>query len=91
IPAGVYIETIHSRTTRAFSNACYLLLPFKVGENGWTRTSDGAQTGIVIEDEESQPKGDDESLYQSGLNGFNDRGYIQLDKVLIRWAQMVEA
>ncbi|KAB8221076.1 hypothetical protein BDV33DRAFT_202800 [Aspergillus novoparasiticus] len=91
IPAGLYIKTIHSRTSRAFSNACYLLLPFKVGENGWTRTSDGARTGIVIDDEESQPKGDDESLYQSGLNGFNDRGNVQLDKVLIRWAQMVEA
>ncbi|OGM49595.1 hypothetical protein ABOM_001633 [Aspergillus bombycis] len=90
LPAGLYIESIHSKTTRAFSNTCYLLLPFKVGQNGWTRTSDGAQTGIDIDDIESHPKGDDKSLYQSGLNGFGDRGMVQLDKVLLRWAQMVE-
>ncbi|KAE8373377.1 hypothetical protein BDV26DRAFT_296977 [Aspergillus bertholletiae] len=86
IPAGLYIETIHSKSTRAFSNECYLLLPFTVGGNGWTQTSDGAQAGITIDDEESHPKGDDESLYQSGLNGFNDRRSVQLHKVLIRWA-----
>ncbi|KOC14531.1 hypothetical protein AFLA70_5g008912 [Aspergillus flavus AF70] len=91
IPAGLYIDTIHPRTTRAFSNGCYLLLPFEAGENGWTRTSDGAQTRIMIDDEESQPKGNDESLYQPGLNGFNDCGNVQLDKVLICWAQVVEA
>ena len=34
IPAGLYIETIYSRTSRAFSNAYYLLLPFKVEANG---------------------------------------------------------
>ncbi|KAE8307476.1 hypothetical protein BDV41DRAFT_584472 [Aspergillus transmontanensis] len=39
---------------------------------------------------QSHPEGDDKSLYQSGLNGFGDRGMVQLDKVLLRWAQMVE-
>ncbi|KAB8200567.1 hypothetical protein BDV34DRAFT_230171 [Aspergillus parasiticus] len=90
LPAGLYIERIHSKTNRAFSNACYLLLPFVVGRNGWTRTSDGAQTGISIDEIESYPEEDDKSLYQSGLNGFGDRGMVQLDKVLLRWAQMVE-
>lgn len=89
IPAGLYLVG-DDRLNQAFENSCRLLLPFKLGSNGWARLSDYEVLGMKPWDDEARPADVNSELYQSGYNGFLGRRDVQIHKVLLNWAQRVE-
>lgn len=89
IPAGLYLVG-DDRLNQAFENACQLLLPFKLGSNGWARLSDHEVLGMTPWDDEPQPADVNSELYQSGYNGFFGLRDVQIHKVLLNWAERVE-
>ncbi|GAB1195940.1 hypothetical protein APSETT444_005205 [Aspergillus pseudonomiae] len=89
-PAGLYMSSIQYPSNREFSNGCYLLLPFNIGQYGRACTSDNQQMGVDACDTVPKPKGMHDDLYQSGYNGFVDLRHVQLHKVLQNWASNIE-
>ncbi|KAB8226930.1 uncharacterized protein BDW43DRAFT_317305 [Aspergillus alliaceus] len=77
-------------SNREFSNGCYLLLPFSIGEYGWACTSDNQQMGVAPWDDVPESKGTHDDLYQPRYNGFMGLRDVQLHKVLRNWASNIE-
>ncbi|KAL2819046.1 hypothetical protein BDW59DRAFT_151657 [Aspergillus cavernicola] len=88
---GLYIEQVKPGGEYHFANECRLELPFRVGANGFARQSTGHPLGFNIEDLHPKPEGSRWELYQSGFpTGFTDIRFVQIHKVLLNWAEMVE-
>ncbi|KAF1954368.1 hypothetical protein CC80DRAFT_550394 [Byssothecium circinans] len=88
-PAGLYLSQVSLRLHR-FDDACSLILPFGIGQNGYARTSDGALFGENQNDELPEAKNVYHSLYQPGHRPFSEMHGITLGEVLNNWLSMVE-
>lgn len=89
IPTGLYIEEVSDNTGRDAGNETRLLLPFDVGRNGHTRSSNG----VLLNECYDYDEGLSDKLYQVyGISGILpwDSSSSQLHKVLDNWAERVE-
>ena len=91
--AGLYLSGSDLHGPHPFEDGCKLVLPFTLGSNAFSRTSDGALIGEHVRREgdeaaELEPKSAD--LYQLGFNHFIAAHDVQLKYVLGRWQEMVE-
>lgn len=91
VPIGLYISPTGVGSPTTFGNSCRLLLPFNIGARHHARYSNGEQ---LQEDNpwDKTPKDTAHELYQPGSHsGFLERHAVQLHKVLLNWAEKVEA
>lgn len=91
VPAGLYICLTGAGSPAVFGNSCRLLLPFNIGARHHARYSNGKQ---IQEDTpwDETPKDTAHELYQPGPHsGFLEQHEVQLHKVLLNWAERVEA
>jgi hypothetical protein len=92
IPSGLYIEPTQKEFSWESGNQSRLLLPFKIGSNGFARSSNGIPFIRARHPASDHP----DQLYQtdtfSGYSGYlpwDDRSSY-LHKVLDNWAERVE-
>lgn len=89
-PAGLYLSCYAPSYYNAFEDECKLVLPFRIGAQGFARTSDGARFG---EDTDNATKVVAQNtfvdLYQPGYNPFIKGHPRQLVHLLKNWLTMV--
>ena len=66
-----------------------LILPYKIGLNGWARKGDGS---YLSQDSRFPyvPRNTSQGLYQSGYNPWAPTHDVQLKFILSKWTWMVE-
>ncbi|KAF3392682.1 hypothetical protein F1880_008855 [Penicillium rolfsii] len=91
VPTGLYICSTGFGQPFIFGNSCRLLLPFNIGARHHARYSNGQQLQEDTPWDESPEETADE-LYQPGsYSGFLEMHEVQVHKVLLNWAERVEA
>jgi hypothetical protein len=70
-PSGLYLNSYDVRDTVIFADGIKFVLPFKTGESGYARASDGELIGEPREDRD-EPEGENfhDMLYTEGYNAF---------------------
>jgi len=93
-PAGLYLTESDIHGAHPFEDGVKLVLPFTLGSNAFSRTSDGALVGENIrsagEISEAEIEPSSTELYQLGFNHFIAAHNVQLRYVLWKWVEMVE-
>ncbi|KAJ5369845.1 uncharacterized protein N7496_005937 [Penicillium cataractarum] len=91
VPTGLYICPTGIESPATFGNSCRLLLPFNIGARHHARYSNGEQLQEETPWDET-PKDTAHELYQPGSHsGFLERHEVQIHKILLNWAERVEA
>ncbi|KAF2672540.1 hypothetical protein BT63DRAFT_369504 [Microthyrium microscopicum] len=89
-PSGLYLSPYDERHHMIFADGVKLVLPFKLGQKGFARSSDGELIGGPREcQNEPEPESHHDMLYTQGYNPFIEYHDIQLYRVLKNWTQMV--
>jgi len=94
-PAGLYLTETKPHGPHPFENGCKLLLPYPIGGNRLAVKSDGSLIGEQVEHHgslestENAPRSGE--LFQQGYNHFIDAHDVQLQHILWRWVELVEA
>jgi hypothetical protein len=91
-PAGLYLScTDPSDYHTAFEDECRLVLPYRIGANGYARKSDGSRFGENVEDAaEVNPQDTFADIYEPGHQPFTTSHSRQLVDVLKNWLGMVQ-
>lgn len=90
VSTGLYVLPTFSGA-HGFGNACRLLLPFNIGGHGYARFSNGQKLQKAC-DWYSPREETSFELFQPGReSGFLEHHPVQLHKVLLNWAERVEA
>jgi hypothetical protein len=91
-PAGLYLScTNPSNYHAAFEDQCRLVLPYRIGSNGYARKSDGSRFGENPDDAtEVNPEDTFADVYEPGYQPLTTRHSRQLVDVLKNWLGMVQ-
>ncbi|KAF2850137.1 hypothetical protein T440DRAFT_468820 [Plenodomus tracheiphilus IPT5] len=90
-PAGLYLSCTTPSYINAFEDECKLVLPFRVGAQGYARTGDGARFGENREDADQAIAQDTfADVYQPGYQPFTVGHPVQIFRVLTNWLAMVQ-
>lgn len=89
-PSGLYLSPISRRGQNTFEDETKFVLPFKIGRQGYAKSSDLALFSENTEAEDATPKDMNDKLFSPGHNPYIEMHNMQLYRVLEKWADMVE-
>jgi hypothetical protein len=91
-PAGLYLSCVISSAINAFEDECTLVLPYRIGSNGYARTSDNAVFGENRRSQDTHVEAKDTcaDIYQPGYQPFIVGHPVTLLRVLKSWITMVQ-
>lgn len=93
--AGLYFTPTDRVSIYEFEDSVNMVLPYPIGGFGYARTADGARFGENKEQKGVagyvQGGGTFADLFQLGYNPFGTMHYVQLEKVLDLWTELVES
>jgi hypothetical protein len=89
--AGLYLSCTNS-SHNSFEDEATLVLPFRIGAQGYARKSDGARFGENTQDaEDVEPDDTFADVYQPGHQPFTEMHAVRLIRILQNWLEMVQS
>lgn len=88
--AGLYLSCTNM-SHNSFEDGATLVLPFRIGTQGYARKSDGARFGENSQDaEDMEPDDTFADVYQPGHQPFTEMHGVRLIGILRNWFEMVQ-
>ncbi|KAH4063780.1 hypothetical protein HBH50_186600 [Parastagonospora nodorum] len=89
--AGLYLSCTNL-SHNSFEDEATLVLPFRIGAQGYARKSDGARFGENTQDaEDVEPDDTFADVYQPGHQPFTEMHAVRLISILQNWLEMVQS
>ena len=89
--AGLYLSCTDS-SQHSFEDEATLVLPYRIGAQGYARKSDGSRFGENTQDaEDVEPDDTFADVYQPGHQPFTEMHAVRLISILQNWLEMVQS